>query len=290
MSGIGGKTRPDYVPSERYVGVFEGEVIAINPSREEYKDILGIELSEESKATEYIGITKGGDGNTYLRIDFWMKELTKETNFKVSFFLEDKERSNKDETKFQYINNVGITSWADSESSLLSWFKSRPYRIAKAGEEELYGFLRNWLSKLDYRDAETELVLNWSKLMKGDVRELRAQIGGEYAKKVMCAAIVNVAEKDGNINYYQNVYNRTFLPEGSLKFFRLNDYSDEETLNKIRAKKIGDLKFHERFVASIADLEYGCKDIYSLKELEVFNEEVHIVSGGKVIEEEDPSY
>ena len=51
-----------------------------------------------------------------------------------------------------------------------------------------------------------------------------------------------------------------------------------------------ELKFHERFIASIADLEYGCKDIYSLKELQIFDETVHIVSSNKVISEEDPSY
>lgn len=288
MSGISGKQRPDFVPSERYVGVFEGEVIAINPNVEEYKELLGIELAEESKAAEYIGETK--NGNRYVRIDVWMKETVRDQNFKASFFLEDKERTNKDETKFQYINNVGITTWADSESSLMKWFKEREYRIAKAGEEELYNFLRNWLSKLDYRDPDTELVLNWSKLMKGDVREIKSQIGGEYCKKVMGAAIVNVSEKDDKINYYQGVYNRAFLPEGSLKFFKLNDYSDEETLDKIRTKSMKDLKFHERFIASVADLEYGCKDVYLLKELQIFDEAVHIVSSNKVISEEDPSY
>jgi hypothetical protein len=57
---VGGKTRPDFVPSERHIGMFEGEVIAINPSVEEYKDILGIELKEDSKQTDYIGETKNG--------------------------------------------------------------------------------------------------------------------------------------------------------------------------------------------------------------------------------------
>lgn len=285
---VGGKQRPDFVPSERQIGIFEGEVIAINPTVEEYKELLGIELKEDSKMTDYIGETK--NNNNYLRIDVWLKDAKTEQNYKVGFFLEDKERSNKDETKFQYIDNVGITTWGASESTLPDWFKKRPYRIAKAGEEELYTFLRTWLSKLDYRDLDTELLLNWSKLMKGNVKEIKDQMGGEYAKKVVAAATVSSSDKDGKIVYYQGVYNRAFLPEGALKYFRLVNYNDEEVLNGIRKQKISDLKFHEKFIASIADLEYGCKDTYSLSEIEPFDEEVHISAGEKVIKEEDPSY
>lgn len=285
---VGGKTRPDFVPSERQIGIFEGEVIAINPNVEEYKELLGIELPEDSKMTEYIGETK--NQNRYLRIDIWMRDAKTEQNFKVGFFLEDKERSNKDETKFQYINNVGVTSWAASESSLPDWFKKRDYRIAKAGEEELYTFLRAWMSKLDYKDTATELELTWSKLMKGNVKEIKDQIGGAYSKKVVACAIVTSSDKDGQIHYYQGVYNRAFLPEGSLKYFRLINYNDEEVLNSLRKKKPSDLKFHEKFVASISDLEYGCKDVYSLKEIELFDENVHLVAGDKVIEDGDISY
>jgi hypothetical protein len=59
---------------------------------------------------------------------------------KVSFFLEDKERQNKDETKKQYINSVGNCSWAADPNDLPDWFKARDYRVAKIGEEELYEF------------------------------------------------------------------------------------------------------------------------------------------------------
>lgn len=286
---VGGKQRPDYVPSEKMVGVFEGEVICVNPTVEEYKEVLGIELQPDSKMAEYIGETK--NNNNYLRVDVWLHEAKTEQNFKVSFFLEDKERSNKEGTKFQYINTSGICSWASSEASLPDWFKKREYRIAKAGEEELYGFLRNWLSKLDYKDDSTELELTWSKLMKGNIKEIREQINGEYCKKVTACATVSVDTSDPDkVKHYQGVYNRAFLPEGSLKYFRLNNYNDEQTLNSIRAKAPKDLKFHERFIASIADLEYGCKDIYSLSELEKFDEAVHITSSSDVISDENPDY
>jgi hypothetical protein len=61
----------------------------------------------------------------------------------VTFFLEDKDRVNKDGTKKQYINNIGTCSWAAEESALPDWFKGREYRVAKVGEEDLYAFLRS---------------------------------------------------------------------------------------------------------------------------------------------------
>ena len=182
MSAIGGKIREQSSGSsdsnyEKKVGIFEANIVAINPTAEEYSSILGREISPDSKATEYLGETK--DGNTYLRIDVWLQEVKNQDNFKVSFFLEDKQRQNRDGTKNQYINSVGTTSWADEESNLYDWFtKDRDFRIAYVGEEDLYNFMQKWLSKLDYRDVETELQLDWKKLMRGDVRDLKSQIGG----------------------------------------------------------------------------------------------------------------
>ena len=98
MSSIGGKKRESSGNNENYtkrVGLFEAKVIAINPSLEEYKDKLGIELKEDSKAVEYLGESR--DGNTYLRLDFWLEEVKNKDRFKVSFFLENKEKENKDE-------------------------------------------------------------------------------------------------------------------------------------------------------------------------------------------------
>lgn len=286
---VGGDKRPDFVPSERVIGIFEGDVICINPSTEEYKDLLGIELAPDSKATEYIGQTK--NENNYLRIDVWIKDSKTEQNLKVSFFLEDKERSNREGTKYQYINNSGVCSWASAEADLPDWFKKKDYRIAKAGEEELYNFLRNWLSLLDYKSDKTELKLDWVRLMKGNVSEIKQEINGEYCKKVISAATVNVVvADDDSVKYYQSVYNRAFLPEGCMKFFRLNDYNNEDTLNSIRGSHPSKLKFHEKFIASIADLEYGCKDIYSFSELTTFDEKIHITSSERVIENDDPGY
>ena len=187
MSSIGGKKRESSGNGEQYtkrVGLFEANVIAINPTAEEFKDILGMELKEDSKATEYLGETR--DGNNYLRIDVWLQKVNSDDKFKTSFFLEDKERENKDGTKKQYINSIGMCSWAADENDLAEWFtKDRDYRVAYVGEEDFYNFMRTWLSELDYRDAETVLQLEWKKLMRGNVKDIKDQIDGEWSKSIV---------------------------------------------------------------------------------------------------------
>ena len=83
MSSIGGKKRENTGGGDfgKKVGLFEANVIAVNPTAEEFKDILGMELKEDSKATEYLGETK--DGNNYLRVDFWLEEVKNKEKFKV---------------------------------------------------------------------------------------------------------------------------------------------------------------------------------------------------------------
>ncbi len=111
--------------------MFEARVIASNPTAEEFKDVLDIDLPEESKVTEYLGTSR--DGNTFLRIDIWLEEAKKKDKFKVTFFLEDKERENKDGTKKQYINNIGKCAWADDPNC--EFCMNRPERPMKEDKE-----------------------------------------------------------------------------------------------------------------------------------------------------------
>ena len=270
------------------MGLFEANVIAINPTIEEYKDKLGIELKEDSKAVEYLGETK--DGNSYIRIDIWLEEIKNQDKFKVSFFLEDKERANKDNTKNQYINSIGMCSWAADQNDLAEWFtKDRDCRIAYVGEEDLYNFMRTWLSELDYRDAETVLQLEWKKLMRGNVKDLRDQINGEWCKSIVSLATVVVKERDGESKEYQGIYNKAFLGGYALKQFRLVDYSNKKTQDSLKSKKPKDLKAHEKFVVNIIG-EYGCKDYYTLRDLQDYNTDDNLVASDAYISDEGDDY
>ena len=55
------------------VGLFEAKVIAVNPTIEEFKEVLGRTIGEDSKAAEYLGTSK--DGNAFLRVDFHIENV-----------------------------------------------------------------------------------------------------------------------------------------------------------------------------------------------------------------------
>jgi hypothetical protein len=286
---IGGKKKEQSQLPEftKKVGLFEAKVLAINPNAEEYKDVLGIEVKEDSKSLEYLGTSQ--EGNTTLRVDVWLEDVKSADKFKVTFFLEDKERTNKDGNKKQYINSIGTCSWGESPNSLPSWFTSREYRVAFTGEEDLYNFLRTWLGNLDYRDAETTLQLDWKKLMKGNVKDLRDQIDGEWSTSIVALATVKTVIKEDETKEYQSIYNKAFLPSYSIKQFRLVDFSNPGVIGSLRTKKSKDLKPHERFVLNVSG-EYGCKDFFILKDLKEYNPEENVVASDKTLSEDGADY
>jgi hypothetical protein len=207
----------------------------------------------------------------------------------VTFFLENKEKENKDQTKKQYINTVGVCSWADDVNNLPTWFSSREYRIAYLGEEDLYNFLRTWLGNLDYRDAETTLQLDWKKLMKGNVKDLKDQINGEWCTSIVALATIKTVIKEDDTKEYQGVYNKAFLPAYAIKQFRLVDFNNPSLVSNLRTKKSKDLKPHERFVINVNG-EYGCKDFFILKDLKEYNPDDNLVASDKVISEDGADF
>lgn len=290
---IGGSKReaPQGGDFPKKVGLFEGRVIAINPTVEQYKDILGIELKDDSKATEYLGESE--DGNTTLRLSFWLEEVETKMNFNVSFFLENKPRMNKDGNKQQFINNYGSLCWAEDEDSLPDWFTKTikvPNQVFEAhpGEEELYEFLKIWLP-VDLTATDGELYLDWKKLMRGNIKELTSQINGDLAQNVLCLATINVKDSNGETKEYQSVFNRAFLYTSYMKNFRSGMYEDKKVIDNLKAKKPKDLKLHEKFVLKIAG-EYGCKHYYVLKPLEDYDPEKNLVASDKVIDEDGADY
>lgn len=294
MSNTIGGTKREHTGGDfaKKVGLFEAKVIAVNPTEEQFKSLLDMELKEDSKAAEYLSER---EGNTLLRVDFWLEQIKKLAEdekpwrTKVSFFIENKPRENKDGTKQQYINELGSCSWADDPNNLPDWFAKREYRQAFAGEEDLYNFMRGWLSELDYRSAETTLQIDFKKLMKGNVKDIKDQIGGEWCGSIVALSTVIIKEVEGEMKEYQGIYNKAFLPAYSLKNFRLIDYSNAKLIADLHAKKPKDLKVHEKFVVNVTG-EYGCKNFYILKDLQEYNPDDNLVASDKPISEEGDDY
>lgn len=269
------------------VGFFEGKVIAINPTPEEFKSILGIDLQEDSKSAEYLGVSP--DGTTKVRASVWLEDVKTGDKFNVGFFMEDNKRTNKDGTKKQYINNIGISTWADSEENLPAWFVKKDYRVAYVGEAEFVEFLRMWLGGLDFQADNAELALDWKKIIKGNFKEWKDEIDGEYCQTVGALATVRTVEKEDGPKSYQGVYNKAFFPGYSIKFMRLTDYNNQETIRSLSFKRQKDLKMHERFVVNVVG-EYGCKDFYTFKELHDYDPEANLVESNKSFASDDSDY
>ncbi len=255
----------------RYVGMFEGTPILINPTKQELRDKLGIETDEEP-----VYLSKNDTGDTRLRLVVWLQDVKTGIPFRNTLTIENKVRVSA-AGNTQYINTAGMSSWADTPNNLKDWFKERDYREARIGEEKLYNFLRNWLHDLNYTDTRTILDMDWSKLMRGDVTELRDVMKNFPANTVTTMA--TVVEKDGENGpvYYQGVYNGEFLPGTAMKFFRIQGGKKPKVV--------------EKFIQRVTDGQYGCKDLYTLEELKVFDAATFTTnSTSAIINKDDASY
>ena len=287
MSNIGGEKRQSPVFDDKEfakkVGLFEAKVIAVNPTTEEYADVLGRQLKEDSKATEYLGTSK--DGNARLRIDFWLEEVKTQEKFKLTFFIENKEKENKDQTKKQYINNIGITSWADDEKNLPTWFAKRDYRVAYVGEAELMEFFRNWLSGIDFSTDSAELMLEWRKAIAGNFKEWKDEVGGKYTRTVGVLATVKTVEKEDGPVSYQSIYSKSFFPGYAIKQMRQVDFNNQDVIRQLKFKPSKELKPYERFVLNVVG-EYGCKEYYTFKDLHEYDPASNLVESNAFISDD----
>lgn len=300
---VGGVTKKEF---PKKVGVFEGKVIAINPDREQYQDLTGFEVAEDSKQFDYLGEDK--DGVTTSRINVLLEEAGTKQIMPVNFFLKDKVKTNKDGTKTQYINSVGLTTWAASESDIKPWFTKfdRTFREAKEGEEELYKFLRAWLSNINFFDKSADLSLDTKKLLNGNMRELTEQISGTNSTSVLSLATIRTVVKEGEEDKeFQNIYNRDFLPGNRIKNFRLVKY-DEAKIKSLKEKKAEYdehnkevksnpdskakqkyMKDYEDFVLNISDSEHGVKDFYTFEPLREYDPTENPVHSDAALQDKD---
>jgi hypothetical protein len=141
-----------------YTGVSNFKIDAVNPTKEELSEILGMTLENELTYENRIDIRLSND----------------DVNTKTSFWLKDEEvKTDKDGGKFMYINGLGQTTWGPDVDSLPDWYDRKDVRIARKGEADIYSFMIGWLNP-DLRDGE--LVLPFEELCNGDVSSLKGAI------------------------------------------------------------------------------------------------------------------
>lgn len=244
--------------SKKFVGFTKVEVKAINPSRSELNDLLGID-SDEDKPIEYL--SEDREGNSRVRLSFWLfsEDLNKYFNYSIN--LINKVRKSKDEIKTQFINCVCNTAWSDTSDNLPSWFTTftdkqkeklgdKKFREALQGEEELGILIRAWLNRLDWNDVDTNALVDTSLFFKEDFKTLREQINGNYDTPFVILLGVRTDSEDSS-KQYQTIW-KNFLPEG------FNDY-----IKKMNFKSDYVRKMYSKFVDDVEG-EYGFTSSYEL--------------------------
>jgi len=230
--------------SERqlYTGLADMNVVAINPSQEELGKLLG---RDNVKEPIYEGISKSDSNIATIRLDVWLKSKELDIVTKLSIFLENDIRTDKDNIKTQFINNTGKTAWAKAAEDFTAdgakdykWFKP-PFRPSYKGEESLYELLVA-LSNIDTTKADSEIKLDTpiSDLIGGKLEELDNVVKTFANNKVR--VLLGVKSTDGKL--YQDVYGKVILRGGStyinklkeqLKGYAWNsDYQNSFTLQK----------------------------------------------------------
>lgn len=260
---VKGKQREQKL-NEKFVGFASVKVVAINPTRAELNKMLGKQDNEDDK--EFVYLTQDQDGNDRLRMSFWLYNEKNGKYFVHSFNITNKERQNKEKTKVQLINATCVTYWAPylegtediDEDVIPTWFKNftnkekeaiadKKWKRALSGEEELGTLLRSWLGRMKWSDPDAEVLVDTKKLFKEDYKELSSLIDGDYDTSFVALIGVRTDDTDST-KKYQQVYGKSFLPEGFMRYIEKgnkfpSDYS-KKTWNRFKDEVEGDYGFN----------------------------------------------
>jgi len=284
--------------SKLYVGYTEARVVMVNPDNEELEK-NGYNREEKDEPS-YV---KEDEGVRKLRLDFYFTDKLKTIKFKKSFFLEEKDVAQKVKEdmseeekadfipKFQWVNQVGESSWATDEASLPTRFTKftrknkatgetevygdKKFRIAKAGEADLLDFITKWQGNFDYRSVNTDILLDLKKLFNGNFRELQDGVNSEFATSTIELLTVKTVEGEDGPKEYQNVWSES-LPGYTGKVLKNISFSAEKAEMWKNEKKTKDnpegryLKNYEQFAVDLYG-QYGCKDYFEVVPLKEYD-------------------
>jgi len=151
------------------------------------------------------------EGHEKVRLDFYLVNSTLGFRQKVTFFLENKERSNKDGDKFEFINNQAQSTWGTSVEEVVAkvgkngntWFAPEGAKKALIGEVSLYNFIKTWANV----EPKEECVLdNIKAVFKGNFKELQGLV--KMLADNTLWVMAEVSTKDNKS--YQSVNNQYF--------------------------------------------------------------------------------
>lgn len=295
MSGFKAKKQESNLEGKLSIGFSEFQVIAVNPTREELNNIFGLDKTEE---VSYTGTTQKGD--KYARVAFLLKSVDDNSIKTLSFFLEDKILSNKDETKTCFINLSGLTNWGSSKDTLPEWMTKKEVKECHKGENTLYEFLRSWLYLHDWNNNEG--LFDFKRLMKGDASEISQLINTEISmvnstspSTVVANVVINSRsnEDSGEISFRENIFDQAFLPGkfiGELNIvLKTIDHKKENLPLEIESSDTFSTKSVKHFLNRFKERDdYPIKALYEICNLKEFEKEKYLQSSEDTMEEESP--
>lgn len=227
------------VEIKRYVGVAPVKVLSVNPDKATLEKYFNTTLENEPT------YTGDNDGIKYARIDFLVQTDAEKCGVdmitRLSFYIRDEKRYNRDKTKIQVIDEYGRTAWVTADefkekripiySNGSAANISNNYRACLNGEEYLTNFVRTylnipnvmryvnntWIMIENPSDAECRFdnIKDWFDGKFTDIKDINTLMP-ENKVKVLFG--VKNAE---NGNQYQDFYNRMFLSNGTSRYERL---------------------------------------------------------------------
>lgn len=189
----------DDILKNRKTGWFKARIVSINPSKQELMDILG--ECEMDDLDDYFYAKR--NGTRIAHIDIYLSDSSDEI-FKHRIYLEDSERVSKNSGAKLYVNQIGETQWADSETNLWDNFKkftsivdwknidgsisksykygakpneikeygTKQYHVSKIGESDLIHFLRMSDNSADVKDSATNFFIDIDQIFYGNNSEI----------------------------------------------------------------------------------------------------------------------
>ncbi len=239
-----------------YQGIGAFMVLAVNPNKQELKDITGRDMEEPV----YTGVDD--NGNKFTRVTFWIKTSPNapvnngiEMTTSLNFIITNAYVVSKNTGKTKVIDKYGRTAWVTKEelaAHTVPQYSNGPanictdYREIYQGEENLINFLISWLnipSPMEYIESkkkwvlkenasDSEIVLDFKALFTGNVSEISQLVNTVTTKKTvdntvtfnsvyLVKASVGVRTTDDG-KQYQNIYNRMFVKNGVTNYNKLN--------------------------------------------------------------------
>ena len=239
MAVAKGQKSTEAAEIKRYIGIAPCKILAVNPTKEEIKNLMGYEPKEEPS---YIGVQDiDGKQVNYARVAFVIRTDAEKCGVELtqimSFFIRNQYRKGSQSGKYQVVDEFGRTGWATEDiikakgkilykDGTMEANITQNYRPIFIGEEELTNFIKaylnipnamdyingTWVMKTgdDLKDAECRLD-NIPNYFKGDFKEIKDAIALQPNNKVK--VLFGIRENDGK--EYQDVYTRTVLRNNS---------------------------------------------------------------------------